>query len=297
MTSPDYRDTLTRFLLERSGVRGVLVRLDHTWQQIAERAPYPLPVAARLGETCAAAALFTGHAKIDGRLSIQLSGTDALRTLFAECSAAGTLRGIAHYRDPLPSPLTPRAFGSGSILAITIESKPPGARESTRYQGLVGLDSDHLSGAFERYFEQSEQLPTRILLTALGDHATGLMLQLLPGDEGDDDGWDRCCALFDTLGEQELADTPVEVLLHRLFHDEGVRVLDRQPLAFACSCSRERVASMLVNLGPDEARAAVIEGEAVVHCDFCGQAYRFDAPQIEQLLAGAPTAPGSERLQ
>jgi len=290
-------DTLTRFLLERSGVRGVLVHLDEAWQQIAGRAHYPAEVAARLGETCAAAALFTGHAKINGRLSVQLRGTGALRTLFAECTAADTVRGIAHYEEPVPTPLGPRAFGEGSVLAITIESTPPGARELTRYQGLVGLDADTLAGAFEGYFQQSEQLPTRVLLASAGGRAAGLMLQQLPGGHGDADGWPRAQALFDTLGAAELADTPVETLLYRLFHEEDVRVLDRRPLRFACSCSRERVADMLRSLGVDEARAALQDGVAEVNCDFCGQGYRFQPEQIEALFSPAPTAPGSERLQ
>jgi len=293
---PD-RDTLTRFLLERSGIRGVVVHLDQTWAEIASRTDYPLPVASRLGETCAAAALFTGHAKIDGRLSVQLRGTGALRTLFAECTAAGTLRGIAHYQAPLPSPLTPRAFGPGSLMAITIESTPPGAKETTRYQGLVGLEADSLAEAFEGYFEQSEQLPTRLLLASVDGRAAGLMLQKLPGAEGDMDGWDRCNALFETLGGQELAELPVETVLHRLFHEERVKLLDRRPLAFACSCSRERVGDMLRTLGADEARGALVDGVAEVHCDFCGEAYRFEAEQIEALFTISPTAPGSDRLQ
>src|SRR6187549_1138445 len=117
-------DSLSRFLLERSGLRGVLVHLDETWRAILHRAQYPDAVAERLGETCAAAALFTGHVKVEGRLSVQMRGTGALRTLFAECTAAGTLRGIAHYAEPLPEPLTPRAFGTGSVMAITIENHP-----------------------------------------------------------------------------------------------------------------------------------------------------------------------------
>jgi molecular chaperone Hsp33 len=293
---PD-RDTLTRFLLERSGVRGVVVHLDQTWREIAGRTDYPLPVAARLGETCAAAALFTGHAKIDGRLSVQLRGTGALRTLFAECTAAGTLRGIAHFDPPIPSPLTPRAFGPGSLLAITIESTPPGASETTRYQGLVGLDADSLAAAFEGYFEQSEQLPTRVLLASQGARAAGIMLQQLPGGHGDADGWDRCNALFETLGDEELAEQPVQTLLWRLFHAEGVQMLDRRPLAFACSCSRERVGDMLRSLGREEARQATVDGVAVVHCDFCGQEYRFETEQIEALFSLSPTGPGSESLQ
>ena len=197
----------------------------------------------------------------------------------------------------MPTPLTPRAVGEGSVLAITIESTPPGASEMTRYQGLVGLDADSLAEAFEGYFQQSEQLPTRVLLASVDGRAAGLMLQQLPGGHGDADGWDRVNALFETLPGQELATTPVDTLLWRLFHEEEVRVLGSTPLRFAGSCSRERVSDMLRSLGLDEARAALQEGVAEVHCDFCGQGYRFEPEQIEALFSPKPTAPGPTSLQ
>ena len=291
-------DVLTLFLIERSGVRGALVHLDEAWQAIQARTPYPPAVAARLGETCAAAALFTGHAKLDGRLSVQLRGTGALKTLFAECTAQGTVRGIAHYSEPLPEPLTPRAFGEGSVMAITIENLPPGAQEMLRYQGLVALAADDLGAAFEDYFAQSEQLRTRVLLAANGERAAALMIQQLPEGHGDADGWARSSALFETLGTEELLSTPDETLLFRLFHEDDVRLLGRRPLRFGCSCSRERVEDTLRSLGLDESLAAARDGQAEVHCDFCGQAYRFSEPQIQGLFqAAGANAPGSELLQ
>lgn len=292
------RDTLTRFMLERSGVRGVLVHLDETWRSILDRSPYPAPVAERLGETCAAAALFTGHAKVEGRLSVQLRGTGALRTLFAECTSAGTLRGIARYAEPLPEPLTPRAFGDGSLLAITIENQPTGGMELQRYQGLVDLAADRMADAFENYFGQSEQLPTRLLLAADGQRAAGLMLQQLPSGHGDADGWRRSGALFDTLGPGELLALTGETLLWRLFHEEDVRILQQAPLSFACSCSRARVEDVLRSLGEEESLASAESGQAEVHCDFCGQGYLFSREQIEGLFqAPEANAPGSERIQ
>src|SRR4029079_18361227 len=170
-------DSLTRFLLQNAGVRGVRVHLDAAWQQIRERAEYPGAVRELLGEAVAAAALFTGHAKIDGRLSVQLRGEGALRTLFAECTAAGTLRGIAQVENDTAVSRDLRALGENAILAITIENPGAEGREPTRYQGLVALESDSLAGAFEDYFRQSEQLPTRILLAADTGSAAGLMLQ------------------------------------------------------------------------------------------------------------------------
>jgi molecular chaperone Hsp33 len=290
-------DVLHRFLLERSGVRGVLVRLDETWRTVRARAAYPTQLAALLGETLAAAALFTGHAKIDGRLSVQLKGDGALRTLFAECTREGTLRGLAHWHDPLPAELGPRQFSAGSMLAITIETRPQGARDITRYQGLVGLESDTLAGAFEQYFVQSEQLPTRLLLAADGERASGLMLQQLPGADGDPDAWPRANALFDTLGVAELMHTSCEALLYRLFHEEEVRLLASQPLAFGCSCSRERVGAMLLGLGHEEAEAALQGDVAEVICEFCNQKYHFDRIDIEQLFAGGGSMPGPATAQ
>ena len=283
-------DTLLRFLLPAAGVRGVVVHLDDSWQSIAARASYPQAVAELLGEASAAAALFTGHAKVDGRLSVQLRGTGAVRTLFAECTAAGTLRGIAQLADDAPPPSRDlRTLGTGSVLAITIENPALGGRDPIRYQGLVELDADNLGDAFEGYFRQSEQLPTRLLLACDGDRAAGLMLQKLPGDAGDEDGWHRAGALFDTLGSEELLALPPAEVVHRLFHEESPELLGERPLRFACSCSRERVAAMLVSLGSDEAEAAVEAGggEARVHCEFCGQAYCFSGEAIAGLFRDA----------
>jgi molecular chaperone Hsp33 len=297
MSSVPDDDVLHRFLLEKSGVRGVLVRLDETWQSVRSRADYPPALAQLLGETLAAAALFTGHAKVEGRLSIQLKGQGALRTLFAECTRAGTMRGLARWQEPLPSALTPRELGEQTLLAITIESAPQPGREPTRYQGLVGLDADSLGDAFETYFKQSEQLPTRLLLSADGRHAVGIMLQLLPGSEGDADAWPRAQALFDTLGPDELRLTPAAELLYRLFHEEGVRLLASQPLEFGCSCSRERVGAMLLTLGHEEAFSALQGDVAEVICEFCNHHYRFDRVDMEQLFAGGGIEPGPATAQ
>jgi molecular chaperone Hsp33 len=167
-----------------------------------------------------------------------------------------------------------------------------------RYQGLVALDADSLGGAFEDYFAQSEQLPTRVLLAADRNRAAALMIQQLPEGHGDADGWARSSAMFETLGSAELLSTADETLLFRLFHEDGVRLMGRRTLSFACSCSRERVEDTLRTLGLSESLAAARDGLAQVHCDFCGQAYEFSEPQILGLFqAAGANAPGSERLQ
>lgn len=290
---PNSEDRLLRFLLEQAHVRGALVRLDDTWQAILSRAEYPVAVADLLGQCCAASALFTASLKIDGRLSIQLRGDSALHRVFAECRTDGILRGIAHFDTPLPAHMAPSDFGPKAVLAITIEDHGAKLREPQRYQGMVGLQADTLSAAFEDYFRQSEQLPTRLSLFAHGNRAAGLLIQQLPEAIASTEDWRRAQALFDTLEADELFGLDPEEVLYRLFHEESVRVLESRPLAFGCSCSRERVENTLVSLGQEEIEQTIAEtGGISVHCDFCGQGYHFSADEGLALFhPGAPDTP------
>jgi molecular chaperone Hsp33 len=285
-------DVLHRFLLERAGVRGVIVRLGAAWREVAGRAEYPAPLLDLLGQTLAASALLTGNIKFDGALSVELKSKGALRLLFAECTDAGRLRGLARWNETLPEPLSLSELPQ-AIMAITIGQ----AERGQRYQGLVDLAHPELATALENYFQQSEQLPARFVLAANGQNAVGLMLQKLPGEGGhdtvhDEDGWPRVEQLTATLGRDELLSTSPEEVLYRLYHEEVVRLFKPHPLAFGCSCSRERVEAMLRSLGREEIEATLASqnGTIEVTCEFCAREYTFDRVDAEHLLSGSTAA-------
>ncbi len=292
-------DVLHRFMLERAGVRGVLVRLGPAWREVAGRSAYPAALRSVLGQTLAASALLTGNIKFEGALSVELKSSGPLRLLFAECTEQGRLRGLARWSDPLPEPLDLAALPN-AIMAITIGH----AERGQRYQGLVDLQHPALAPALENYFSQSEQLPARIVLAADGEHAVGLMLQKMPDEGGidaaqDEDAWTRIQHLTATLGDEELLSTSPEQLLYRLYHEESVRLFEPRPLAFGCSCTRERVESVLRSLGRDEVEAALEarDGEIEVICEFCAQRYTFDRVDAEHLLSVSPAANASTTAQ
>jgi molecular chaperone Hsp33 len=300
-------DVLHRFMLEKAGVRGVLVRLGHSWQEIASRVEYPEALRNTLGEAVAASALLTGNIKFEGSLSLEFKSQGAVRLLFAETTDKGRVRGLARFNaEALRDAKTlgdkvDLVSLDDAMLAITV-----GHAEKGRYQGVVTLDdTSSLREALEGYFERSEQLPARILLAADGEHAVGLMLQPVPGEGGhsaadaDDDAWERVGHLTATLGAQEMLSTRPEELMYRLFHEEGVLVYDPRPLAFGCTCSRERVEGMLRALGREEVEAALKDrdGEIEVICEFCATRYAFDRVDAEQLLAGPDTPPAPQTLQ
>ena len=290
----DYPDDfLRRFELERADVRGVIVRLDESWKQVRARADYPPALAELLAQSLAASALFTGNIKFEGSLSIQLKGAGPLTLLFAECGHDGRLRGLARWQGDVPEDFRLLADDRSPLLAITIDNQTSGQR----YQGLVPVEDAQLATLFERYFERSEQLPTRVVLAHDGERCAGLMLQQLPTSEReprDADAWNRVGHLLASATPAELLQLPPEQLLFRLFHEEQVRLHGPHELAFGCRCSRERVAGMLRSIGRTEAEAAVRDdGHAEVTCEFCNTRYRFDRVDLEQIFRSAETAPAA----
>jgi molecular chaperone Hsp33 len=275
-------DFLHRFELERADVRGVLVRLDESWKQVRSRADYPAPLAELLAQSLAASALFTGNIKFEGSLSIQLKGAGPLTLLFAECGHDGRLRGLARWQGEVPQDFSLLGEDRSPLLAITINNRGSGQR----YQGLVPVEDARLATLFERYFERSEQLPTRVALAHDGERCAGLMLQQLPNaGNTDPDAWNRVGHLLASATPAELLQLAPEQLLFRLFHEEQVRLHGPHELQFGCRCSRERVAGMLRSLGRSEAEAAVRDdGVAEVTCEFCNTRYRFDRVDLEQIF-------------
>ncbi len=286
------------FQLARAGVRGTLVRLESSWSAIRAHAVYAPEVEGMLGDSLVASALFAGGLKFEGRLSIQLRKAGHLSLLFAECTHDGAVRGIARCAEEAgDSPVI--QFRPETQLAITIENQ----QTDTRYQGLVAVESENLTAAFEGYFERSEQLPTRLVLAQRGERCAGIMLQKIADAGGNDnpidaDAWNRIGHLLATLSDAELLDLPVETLLLRLFHEEGVTLQPGVPLRFECSCSPQRVRDMLRSLGRDEAQGALGEDDSLeIICEFCNRRYALDAVDISGVFAEIPQAPGSLRRQ
>ena len=290
-------DLLHRFLFERLPVRGHLVRIDASWRAAIEHHEYPRAVSDALGEAMAASVLMAGALKFEGRLSLQFEGRGALRLMLAQCTHRHALRGVARHDDLPPGASGIALFGSGQ-LAVTIEQQEGGER----YQGVVPLEQERIADCLERYFERSEQLPTRFMLAATPGRAAGLMLQRVAIGEGGseaeqaeaDDAWKRIGLLAATVTPQELLETPRKELLARLFGEDDIRLFEGTPVFFQCSCSRERVAGILQSLGDQELQSLLKErGDVEVRCEFCNRAWRFDAVDVAGLFSpgASPQAP------
>jgi molecular chaperone Hsp33 len=292
------RDTLHRFLFERFPIRGHLVHLDAAWRALIEHRAYPDAIRETLGEAVVASLLLAATIKFEGVLSLQLQGDGPMHLLLVQCTSGLGVRGLARYRDLSAGSSRKISDLSGDgNLTVTLETDD-GAQ---RYQGIVPIEGDRLAESLQGYFQNSEQLPTRLWLHADALGASGMLLQKLPGatalPPADaaalEDAWARVQLIGDTLTKEELRTLADAEILHRLFNEDDLRLFEPSPVYFRCRCSRERVAGMLQGLGEVETRSVIAErGKVEVHCDFCNRAYVFDAVDVEQLFK-APVAADS----
>ncbi|MEL6364709.1 MAG: Hsp33 family molecular chaperone [Pseudomonadota bacterium] len=297
-------DLVLPFQVGESAVRGRLARLGDVVDDVLRRQNLPAPVAELVGEATALVAMLGSSLKFDGRLTLQAQGDGPVPMLVADYAAGGGVRATASLADGAEAALREAGADRGLAallgkghMAMTIDQ----GAEMERYQGVTPIEGDSLSEAAIGYFNQSEQIPT-VLRLAVGRvsrpgaeevwRAGGVMVQFMPGEGGtrergeevvladdDQEAWDRASALMQTTETDELLDPGLaaEQLLYRLYHEDGVRVFDPVEASFFCSCSRQKIASVLARYEPHEIADMAEDGVITASCDFCRTEYRFDA--------------------
>lgn len=274
------QDCLRRFLFEELGVRGEWVRLQDSFQAAKQYQAMPEAVVSSFGQALAAVTLLSATIKFKGSMILQAQGEGALRALVAQATDERGIRGLVRCDDDLKASSFQQMMGKGRLV-LTVESDI-----SEPYQGVVSLTGEGLAGVLENYFQQSEQLATRLWLFANESQAVGLFLQELPVQEGYKADWERIEMLASTVTEEEMLDLDCEAMLYRLFNEEKVRVYEPEAVTFKCQCSREKITGTLKSLGREDLDEAFNEqGIIEVGCEFCGHQYHFNKSDVDTILS------------
>jgi molecular chaperone Hsp33 len=296
---PPRSDLLRPFQLERSHLRGRLVRLGETVDYVLRAHAYPPPVSALLGQLLVLAGALAGGLKFKGSFSLQIRGDGPVGLLVADCTNDGRMRGYASFDAERVAEVAgqpPMALLGQGVLALTVDQRSVGGELS---QGIVDLAGDTLSACMLGYFERSEQVRTGIRVAVGRDPMTdrwqagAIVVQALPNTdprkeaEADED-WRRAMVLLGSATDEELLDPGLEPddLLFRLFHEDGVRVFKPLALRPGCGCDEDRVVGMLQSFPLDDIEAMRQEdGGITVTCQFCSRVYHFDRARLGELLA------------
>ena len=284
-------DLRQRFYIEDSPVRGEVVHLEETLQTILAQRDYAPAVQVLLGEMLSATALLASTLKIKGRISLQIQASGSFKWAMAECNHLGEVRALADYEaDPrfnaADSSSTVLSTLISPVLFINIEPE-----FGERYQGIVALDKPNLAGCLMQYYDLSAQIPTRIVLASSAQRAGGLLIQLLPRNSEeeqervDQDLWPRLTMLTETLKIEELTDLESSEILYRLYNEEEVRLPEVEILKFGCTCSKERCAQALEQIGAEVVRETLEHQNPItMDCQFCNTQYSFSAEEALALF-------------
>jgi len=279
-------DLRQRFFIEDSPVRGEVVHLEEALQTILKQRDYVPAVQVLLGEMLCATALLASTLKIKGRISLQIQASGTFKWAMAECNHLGEVRALADYeQDPrfLSAEDSSTVLKSlvSPVLFINIEPE-----FGERYQGIVPLDKGNLAECLIQYYDLSAQIPTRIVLASNAERAGGLLIQLLPRNSEeeqqrvDEDLWPRVTMLTETLKAEELTDLDVNEILYRLYNEEQVRLPEVEALRFGCTCSKERCANALIQIGVSAVRETLeYQNPITMDCQFCSTQYSFSAEE------------------
>lgn len=278
------QDLLHRYLFNELDVRGELVQIESAYNEMIADHNYPVPVKALLGELLVATCLLTATLKFEGEIAVQLQGDGPVKYAVINGDDKQNMRGIARLQSEITGTTVKELIGQG-YMVITITPE-----KGERYQGIVPLEHDTLSECIESYFEQSEQLKTRLWFatdtTEGSAKACGLFLQVLPVDKQKSiEDFAHLEALSNTIKNEELLHLDANTVLTRLYHEDNPRVFEPQAIKFKCGCSRDKTITALVNIGQEELLKDVAEkGTVNINCHYCLKEYVFNEQDIKSIF-------------
>jgi len=277
-------DVSQRFIFDDADIRGETVHLKQVFKDILATHQYAPGVSRLLGEFLAAAVLLSTTLKYEGKIVLQARSEGQIPLIMVECSNLLQVRAIVRGAEQATGTDFAVLLHNGQ-LAITVDP-----RDGVRYQSIVPLGADSLAHSLDAYFHQSEQLETRFWLAADEHGAAGMLLQQLPvqattDQQSRDEQWGHACSLAATVKAEELLDLGADQLLHRLYHEDPVRLFEPSAVCFECSCSQERTLNALTTIDPAELEDILREqGNITMVCEFCNQQYVFTRKHITRLL-------------
>ena len=286
------KDYLVKALAFDGEVRAYSVRTTNTVSEAQRRHDTWRTASAALGRSLTAGTMMGAMLKGEQKLTIKVEG-NPIGPILVDAHANGDVRGYVtnpHVDFEGTEQGKLRVYQAVGTEGFVTVIKDIGMREP--FIGQSPIVSGELGEDFTYYFAVSEQTPSSVGVGVLvnGDDsilaAGGFILQIMPGAQDETISFieDRLQKIppVSTLIEQGLSP---EELLYAVLGEDKVKVLETMDVQFNCTCSRERIESVLISLGKTELeQVREEEEETEVHCHFCNERYKFSKEDITNLI-------------
>lgn len=217
-------------------------------------------------------------------VTLRFQGNGPLGVVIAEGTVAGGARGWVEHPVPTDATLdVQRAIGGGMLTIV--RGTPPVGRP---YTSQVPLTGSGIAEEITHYLMRSEQIASAVLLGVLNRRdgvaaAGGIIVQAFPHATEE-----SIARLEHRIKEAPRLSTlldrmPIEEAVATVFHDLDYKQIDASfnvPVAYKCSCSRERALAPLALFSDQELGEMIRDGGTEVACQFCGRKYAFNADDL-----------------
>jgi molecular chaperone Hsp33 len=285
-------DYLVRIVTKSGSFRALACVSTELVREVCRRHQTWPTASAALGRALTGGALMGALLKTGQRVALRFEGNGPLKKILVEAESSGAVRGAVG-EPAIDLPLrdgkldVAGALGKAGFLTVTKD-----LRMKEPYHGMVQLYTSEIAEDLAYYLTESEQVPSAVGLGTYVEPdgnvaaAGGFLIQALPPQDNAaiDQLMGRIAELPPLSELLRRGETP-ELLLERLFAGIPYDTLEKRVVAFACSCSREKIERVLISLGRDELTSMLeTQGEAEVTCEFCRERYYYDRTDLERLL-------------
>jgi molecular chaperone Hsp33 len=286
------KDYLIKALAYNNQVRAYATRTTETISEAQKRHQTWPTASAALGRTMTAGVMLGSMLKGDAKLTIKVDGGGPIGVILVDSNSKGEVRGYVtnpqtHFDLNEKGKLdVARAVGTEGNLTIV---KDLGLKD--HFSGQVPIVSGELGEDFTYYLVTSEQVPSSVGVGVLVNPdnsilaSGGFIIQLLPGtDDETITKIEKRLSQIEPISKLIQRGLTPEEILEEVLGQENVKILEKQPIAFKCQCSKERIENAIVSLGADEIQEMIDEdGQAEAHCHFCNEVYLLTREDLEEL--------------
>ncbi len=276
-------DLIVPFSLADVQVKGRIIKLDKVLEKAISNHNYPNSIIEIIAEMLMVASLMGSQFKTAVILTIELQDREFGQHVIVDYQSPGCVRSYTKYNENYQN------ICNNALLIITIDQKI-----SHRYQGIVEIEKGSIQHSIQKYFQQSEQIETALLLQVAKiitthNHSSwcsgGIIIQKVT--ESSQSAWDEAKLFLKTLSTDEIVNPalPINQLLYSLYNEMKIVVYETIEIDYKCRCSKEKIKNVLYSLGQEEALNSVINDLLTVKCEFCNTDYHFTKDDICNLFA------------
>lgn len=269
------KDKISRFVIQDSSIRGNIIKLNNSLNELRQSLPIPPQVLGPFEELMTVSPMLAATLKFEGGLILQIQGKNDLKLIIAESDHNFNIRGTVKLKNETIKPFD--ELLKNSIFALSIVHKD----QKAPYQGIIDVKSGNIKEMIEGYLTQSMQIKSRIFFNQHNGTSYGVLFQEMPHvNEDHAKSTNRLWETIENINKDKLSEN-FEDTLSNIFPDEVIEIFEDHQVTHQCSCSEEKILKTISLINPTEIYESVKNDTIEMICEYCQKKYVISKADID----------------